>query len=126
MTVEQVLEILRNELRLTCDREGSDDCECVWRVKPGNLEHVAKLIAAADGEKAIPMTERTYGNCPECNYSATPNERLGRERKHHWPHWLECVRCGYQTETKRTWPEAIAAWNKTAAPHGESENREGK
>ena len=61
------------------------------------------------------MTERTYGNCPECNYSATPNEILGRERKHHWPHSLECVRCGYRTETKQTWPLAIAAWNKQAS-----------
>lgn len=56
---------------------------------------------------------RTYGNCPECNYSATPDEHLGKERKHFWPHSLECVRCGYRTETKATWPEAIAAWNGT-------------
>ena len=57
------------------------------------------------------MTDREYTNCPECNYSAYPNEVLGEQRKHHWPHSLECVRCGYRTETKNTWDEAKRAWN---------------
>lgn len=57
------------------------------------------------------MANRIYNNCPECNYSAYPNEIIGTERKHHWPHSLECVRCGYRTETKKNWAEAKAAWN---------------
>ena len=51
-------------------------------------------------------------NCPECNYSATPDTVIGQERKHFFPHSLRCVRCGYTTETKSTWTEAIRAWNR--------------
>jgi uncharacterized Zn finger protein len=61
------------------------------------------------------MAEREYANCPECNYSASPDEIRGQERKHFHPHSLRCVRCGYQTETKATWPDAKRAWNKAAA-----------
>lgn len=39
-----VLDILRREIRLVCKHANPDDCECVWMVKPGNLEHCAKLI----------------------------------------------------------------------------------
>lgn len=58
------------------------------------------------------MTEKQTTNCPECNYSATPDEVLGQERKHFFPHSLRCVRCGYTTETKGNWAMAISAWNK--------------
>lgn len=57
------------------------------------------------------MPERTYNHCPECGFSAMPNEILSHERKHHWPHSLECTRCGYRTETKNTWEAARSAWN---------------
>lgn len=63
-------------------------------------------------DKGGDMTEREYCNCPECGYSAYPNEILGKERKHHWPHSLECVRCGYRTETKNSWDEAKRSWNR--------------
>lgn len=61
------------------------------------------------------MSEREYGLCPQCAYSATPDEILGQQRKHFWPHSLRCVRCGYQTETKATWIEAKQVWNRAAA-----------
>lgn len=50
MKEAEVLEILKREIILTCHRENPDDCECVWKVKPGNLEHCAKLIATASGD----------------------------------------------------------------------------
>jgi hypothetical protein len=63
---------------------------------------------------SLTQAKREYGNCPQCDYSATPDEILGRERSHFWPHSLRCVRCGYQTETKATWDGAKAAWNRPA------------
>ena len=39
-----VIYILRKEIRLVCKHANPDDCECVWMVKPGNLEHCAELI----------------------------------------------------------------------------------
>jgi uncharacterized Zn finger protein len=57
------------------------------------------------------MTERQTLSCPECNFTPPPDEVLGQERKHFYPHSLRCVRCGYTTETKATWEEAIRAWN---------------
>jgi hypothetical protein len=44
---EEVLAILRREIRLVCKVEGSDTCECIWRVKPGNLEYIALLITSS-------------------------------------------------------------------------------
>lgn len=50
MTEQQVLEILKREIRLVCKHANPDDCECIWMVKPGNLEHCAKLISDSHGE----------------------------------------------------------------------------
>jgi uncharacterized Zn finger protein len=58
------------------------------------------------------VTERIYGNCPACGYSAYPHEILGVETKHFLPHSLECVRCGFRTETTMTWKGAQEEWNK--------------
>jgi hypothetical protein len=59
---------------------------------------------------------RTYGFCPCCGFSATPNEVL-TVTKHFDAHALECIRCLYRTETKPTWAEAIALWNRTVPQH---------
>jgi len=69
------------------------------------------------------VIERIYGNCPACNYSAYPNEILGRKRKHFWPHSLECVRCGFRTETALTWEGAREEWNKERVFTLSSQNR---
>ena len=53
-------------------------------------------------------------NCRECNYSATPDEVYFPERKHFHPHTHRCVRCGFMPETKGSWPEAVAEWNRRA------------
>jgi hypothetical protein len=49
---EKIIEVLKRELRLVS--QGGDTCaECgealdeTWMVKPGNIEHCAKLIAEA-------------------------------------------------------------------------------
>lgn len=57
------------------------------------------------------MAERTYGHCPQCDYSASPDELL-TNTKNFSAHSLRCIRCGYTTETKATWDEAKAAWNR--------------
>jgi ssDNA-binding Zn-finger/Zn-ribbon topoisomerase 1 len=61
----------------------------------------------------MPM-DRTHANCPECNYSASP-ERVYTERKHFSAHALRCTRCGYTTETKRDWGAADRFWNTARA-----------
>lgn len=66
---------------------------------PGQTAHTGRAIHG-------------YGPCPHCNYSAAPDEVLGEQRKHFWPHSLRCIRCGYATETKRSWYPAIQAWNR--------------
>lgn len=67
-----------------------------------------------------------FSNCPQCNYSAEPDEVIGQERKHFFPHSLRCVRCGYTTETKATMLSAAMAWNSRVgrgSPLGRSQRR---
>lgn len=60
------------------------------------------------------MTERRYSNCPQCSYSATPDE-VFTTRPHFDAHALRCVRCLYTTETKESWIEAARFWNRASA-----------
>jgi hypothetical protein len=48
--------------------------------------------------------------CPQCNFSAPPTKHR-RQFKHFDPHYLECDRCHYQTETKASFEECEELWN---------------
>lgn len=55
---QSIVEILKREIRLVSAGNGEACAECgevldgTWRVKDGNIEHIAKLIAAhVDGEE---------------------------------------------------------------------------
>ena len=57
---------------------------------------------------------RAYAKCPCCYYSAPPHEHRA-EYKHFNPHWLECDRCHWQTQTYPNFKHARWAWNWASA-----------
>jgi hypothetical protein len=66
----------------------------------------------------VSKQELKTGLCRQCGYSAEPDFIHNAETKHFNGHFLKCVRCGFQIETKQSWEAAVEEWNRRSPAPG--------